>query len=215
MKDTRGAEIAMRAAEEAWKGPSSHRKPPSRPVVPPVSTPSSARQPMGGMMRPSPTDPRSASSMASMVAHPHYMGRSYMSHMAPMGFSPMAVPPVTPVYAGSASRHRAPSRVQPFTAPTTVVQGTKRVANKITPSVPPRTPAVRVVFDPAYSRKKRKKGDQDEETHSYFGISLPPQPKTTALAVLSFLSNEDAYKASLVCKTWKSLAEDGELWRFP
>jgi len=73
---------------------------------------------------------------------------------------------------------------------------------------------VRVSFDPACSRKKRKRGDEPEPTYSYFGISLPEQPKTTALAIFSFLTNDDLYNAGLVSKEWVRLARDGELWKF-
>jgi hypothetical protein len=47
-----------------------------------------------------------------------------------------------------------------------------------------------------------------------FGKKYPEQPKTTALAIFSFLSNDDLYNAGLVCKSWSQLAMDGELWKF-
>lgn len=202
----------MRAAEEAWKSQTTARKPPSLPPAPPSSTPvTSRRPPMSGMMRPSP-DPRAAG--AHIVPRPHYMGSSYMQHPPKMSFSPMGVQPVTPRYPGAIQgRHVRPNA--PPTAPQQTSHGTKRAATKITPSVPPRTPAVRLDFDPSSSRKKRKKGNEDEATHPYFGSKVVEQPKTTALAVFSFLSNKDVGNAALVCKTWKTLAEDGELWQFP
>ena len=83
--------------------------------------------------------------------------------------------------------------------------------------VTPKTPATRLSFDPATSRKNRnvKQGqDEWEETHPYFGETLPQQPKTAALAIFSFLSNDDLYNAGLVCKRWSKLAVDKELWKF-
>merc|ERR1712146_125236 len=63
----------------------------------------------------------------------------------------------------------------------------------------PRTPGIRIKFDPATSRKKRKliPGEM-EPTKPYFGEKIQEQPKTTALAVFAFLSNDDLYHAGLV-----------------
>jgi hypothetical protein len=85
-----------------------------------------------------------------------------------------------------------------------------------TPSiVSPKTPAVRITFDPATSRQKRKvTAGEVEPTAPYFGRHYPEQPKTTALAIFSFLTNDDLYHAGLVCKQWSKLAMDNELWRF-
>jgi hypothetical protein len=74
---------------------------------------------------------------------------------------------------------------------------------------------VRVKFDAASSRKKRKLNPgEPEPTLPIFGSKYPEQPKTTALAIFSFLSNDDLYNAGLVCKPWSQLAMDGELWKF-
>jgi F-box-like len=79
----------------------------------------------------------------------------------------------------------------------------------------PRTPGVRVQFDPTSSRKKRKiSPGQEEASVPFFGMRYPAQPKTTALAVFAFLSNDDLYNAGLVCKSWSHLAMDDELWKF-
>jgi hypothetical protein len=53
-----------------------------------------------------------------------------------------------------------------------------------------------------------------EPASLYFGDKLPEQPKTTALAIFSFLSNDGLYNAGLVCKDWSELAMDEELWKF-
>ena len=80
--------------------------------------------------------------------------------------------------------------------------------------VTPRTPAVRLGYDPYSSKKKRQLSPGHKEaTLPYFG-ELPEQPKTTALAVFSFLSNDEIYNAGLVCKLWSRLAIDEELWQF-
>ena len=80
--------------------------------------------------------------------------------------------------------------------------------------VTPRTPGVRLGYDPYSSKKKRQLSPGHKEaTLPYFG-ELPEQPKTTALAVFSFLSNDEIYNAGLVCKLWSKLAIDEELWQF-
>ena len=90
------------------------------------------------------------------------------------------------------------------------------MAPQVTPSAStPRTPGVRVKFDPASSKKKRKiSPGQEEASVPFFGMRYPPQPKTTSLTVFAFLSNDDLYNAGLVCKSWSQLAMDEELWKF-
>lgn len=85
---------------------------------------------------------------------------------------------------------------------------------KETPSVvSPKIPApVRLQFDPFTSRKIR--GGKDEPLENLFGDQVPPQPKTVALIIFSFLPNEDLYHAGLVSKKWSHLAMDKELWKF-
>lgn len=86
--------------------------------------------------------------------------------------------------------------------------------NHKTTSGSPKTPGIRKPFDPATSREKRKTTNGElEPTEPYFGENRK-QPKTTALAVFSFLSNDDLYHASLVCRRWGELAFDDELWKF-
>ncbi len=168
---------------------------------------------------------------------PHYMPHHMM--MGPphaMGYSPMGVPAVTPGYQGSLplppqhlsqDPHRAPTLVRqppprllppppppplgPSTSATTA-SSVKR-APQVTPGAfaTPRTPATRIGFD---ARRRRSNITLPEPTLDYFGSSVPEQPKTTALAVFSFLGNDDLYNASLVCHLWSRLALDEELWQF-
>jgi F-box-like len=150
--------------------------------------------------------------------------------MGQMGFSPLGgmnprtpgytdvVPPNVGGFPQPPPQPRVPSTTTAATAPPTTAAPTETtqqqpILPKITPA--PRTPAVRVSFDPSSFRKKLTTGFE-EVTFPYFGPSpIPAQPKTTALAIFSYLSNKDASQAALVCKTWKSLAEDEELWKFP
>lgn len=152
---------------------------------------------------------------------PHYMGHPMMMG-PPMGYSPMGMP-ITPGYPNPPP-HMGPPGEPPhgmYPPPpghpaASRHPGAPPPPKNVTPVAPtPRTPAVRVQFDPQSSRKKRKLSPGEHEpTLKIFGPEYPEQPKTTALAIFSFLSNDDLYNAGLVCKQWSQLAIDGELWKF-
>jgi hypothetical protein len=224
MKDTRGAAFAMRVAEESWKG--AHRQRSSSAGVPPhlrAPLPPSAgggrpsNQMMPHMMRPSPpgSHGRPQGPPGGNGPPQHYMPYLGPAHMGAIGYSPMGVPPITPGYGDPRMNDPRFSRPGPTVAPGSVArQAMKRPAQKITPgATTPRTPGVRRAFDPAQSRKKRRKGKTEEDALPFFGPSLPPQTKTAALVVFSFLSNQDVHKAAQVCRNWKRLATDEELWQ--
>eukprot|EP00540_Astrosyne_radiata_P022092 CAMPEP_0116867864 /NCGR_PEP_ID=MMETSP0418-20121206/26861_1 /TAXON_ID=1158023 /ORGANISM="Astrosyne radiata, Strain 13vi08-1A" /LENGTH=127 /DNA_ID=CAMNT_0004503737 /DNA_START=214 /DNA_END=594 /DNA_ORIENTATION=- len=119
-----------------------------------------------------------------------------------MGYSPMGMHPVTPAY-------NMPHSVKPLAVRSSSKR--KTMAHQQV-HVTPRTPAVRLGFDASSSKKKRKlRPGAKEQAFPYFG-RLPEQPKTTALSIFSFLSNDDLYNAGLVCKRWSRLAMDEELW---
>jgi hypothetical protein len=211
IKDQRGADFAMRVADEVWKGqPGGPRKPTApRPSMQqqPQPSPANARFPPH-TMHPSPRGPP--------PGYPtHYMHQGLMmgppmgGPMAGMGYSPMGgMAPsgyYPPMPHGGEMHGMYPPPPQ------------QRLAEQSAPpkiTATPRTPAVRVKFDAASSRKKRKSPGAAEPTLAYFGDKLPEQPKTTALAIFSFLSNDDLYNAGLVCKSWTKLAMDEELWKF-
>jgi len=146
--------------------------------------------------------------------------------MVGMGFSPMdpGAPPIAPGMSGYGSHPPLP----PFEFATTTAAGimstvprvaSKRQIKEITPasSAPAsrtRTPGVRLDFDPFTSRKKRRKRNRKEKLEFFFGRDVPAQPKAIPLTVLSFLSNQDIFSVSLVCKDWSKMAMDKELWKF-
>lgn len=208
MKDKKGAELAMKAAQDVWQK-SSASKPSSTPAVRGASLPSPA---ISSVIRPRsstisyPPPPYSASR-----SNQPYVGRNYgvPPHHMPH-YSPMAgMPHVTPGYSDHPMM-RFPPPQRPPEAAVSIQSGSKRPTLKTTP----RTPAIRAEFDPSSSRKKRRVGNKDEESFPYFGSKVAPQPKTTALAIFSFLSNRDTFNASLVNKEWRRLALDDELWKF-
>mmetsp|Transcript_5159 Transcript_5159/g.8065 ORF Transcript_5159/g.8065 Transcript_5159/m.8065 type:complete len:1070 (-) Transcript_5159:85-3294(-) len=108
----------------------------------------------------------------------------------------------------------APTKILPPITPSTCKTGLpltiKTDAHRIST---PRTPGVRLGYDATSSKKKRLSPGEKEATFPYFG-ELPEQPKTTALAIFSFLSNDEIYNAGLVCSKWSRLAMDEELWQF-
>ena len=102
----------------------------------------------------------------------------------------------------------------PAVTPKTVAKREDDGSGAVQKASTPRTPGIRLGYDPYSSKRKRKLSPgQDEETFTYFG-ELPKQPKTTALAIFSFLSNDDIYNAGLVSNQWSQLAMDEELWQF-
>ena len=232
IKDQRGADFAMRVADEAWKGrvPHGGKKPPPS-TAPAASAAPGRRPPSPGRLHPPPpphhmTRPSNRGPPPS-GPHPYYMPppQHYMHHHPP-GHSPpgMMGIPITPAGypypphmppgdAPPPGIYHPPPPV-PRSAPRKAPQARKSKA--VTPVAPtPKTPAVRVKFDPAASRKKRGVShDGKEPTRPYFGAEAPEQPKTTALAIFSFLTNDDLFNAGLVCKSWSQLATDGELWKF-
>ena len=113
--------------------------------------------------------------------------------------SPLGVPPGTPGY----------QRYYP-TYPTP--QARPGIGNQMkTPqSKTPKTPVAR--RDPL-SAKKSKNSEKDVKKEC-FGPKNGIQEKRAAIGILSFLSNEELYNASIVSKTWSSLATDDELWQF-
>lgn len=200
----------MRVADEAWKG--KHAPPLSTAPLRQAQSPSQAsRQPPPHALNPHPMM-RPSPSGHSRGPPSHYMPSHYMA--PPIGYSPMGAPHGTPKYMhgklmmhGRHSDGRPTSHPPPYTDPRQ-----PRMAG--TPKTP-KTPAVRLSFDPNTSKKKRKlQPGTHEQTFPYFD-ALPEQPKTTALTIFSFLSNDEMYNAGLVCKRWSRLAIDEELWELP
>lgn len=158
--------MAMRIADEAWKGGKPHSAP--RGMNPRGLKPSPAvsqrgpPMPMPHMMQPSPS-PRHRG--PPPPPPPHYMGPMAMGPPR-MGYSPMGMPPMTPGYGrGSAKKPSPPSstrrmeamRAEPPKAdPKKQQQQPPQHPGRIPKTVTPRTPAVRLGFDPHSSKKKRK-----------------------------------------------------------
>jgi len=236
IKDHKGAEFAMRSADDAWKGrhgppgPHGPRNPNGPPrVLGPMPTHQTSGRPPHSMGRPPPghmppsylqPSPHHPHGPPRGPHHPPYMGPPPHHMMGPppphMGYnhgSPPGMPPVgTPGYAPTSKpTPRTDERLRPGLS---AARGKFNVPpQQQTPVLAtPRTPAVRRRFDPHSSKRK---GDHSNEPSSkYFGDKLPEQTKTTALAIFSFLSGPDLYNTAVVCKRWNELAFDDELWQF-
>jgi len=231
MKDTKGADYAMKISKELWeRGKAQRQKGP--PQLPPqrlsIASPGGLRSPMASMR--SPEAPMSRGMPPPPPQHPHggfpppfvessVSGPAYRSRSPFMtspvmggrvGFSPMG-----PGMGGFEQHGISPPAPRKATSAVTAPKSaTKKSIKKVTPATAPRTPGVRLQFDPAVSRQKRRRGDQEEPLALFFGNQVRPQPKTVALTVFSFLADEDFLSASLVCKEWSRVAMDRELWKF-
>lgn len=73
------------------------------------------------------------------------------------------------------------------------------------------TTSVRKGFNPHTSTNLTLKSMESRD--SYFGPCVPKTSRSTALHVFSFLTNEDLFNASIVSKSWSSLAFDQHLWQ--
>ncbi len=143
--------------------------------------------------------------MPPVMSPPAYMGRP--PNMLPPtrmpGYSPMPLPPGTPAYDNRMTQHNF------YPTPHFRLGSVHS-----TPSLKsPKTPVGR--RDPLSAKKKKKPGqDAQEKIKKYFGPKNGSQNKSSAIGVMSFLSNEELYNVSIVSKTWCELALDNELWQF-
>lgn len=161
MKDLKGAEFAMRIADEAWKGGAKS----SRVVNPggmPQPSPPSHRGPRPMTMasralQPSPMQanqsPRQTGSM------PHYMGA--MMGYPHMAYSAMGMPTINPGFMRGA-QHMMPSILRQQDAPqqrqsAAAYPGMDPMQYQSTPMlITPKTSRARSSYDPHSSKKKRK-----------------------------------------------------------
>lgn len=147
--------------------------------------------------------------MESPIQHPFLASQPPFQPMM-MGHSPMNYPygmmfmgPGTPFSAP----HNAPRPV-PFSAPGR--NGHPGAPVPVYPQYPIDSNAVRKGFNTHSSNKSSRKVENIED---FFGPDVANQTRTTALNVFSYLENEELYNASIVSKTWSSLAFDSELWQ--
>ena len=208
IKDHNGAAKAMSVSHDAWKNGlnngmrNKNNMGAHNNVFPSPAAPHTLGQhPTLGMYPGMPIISPSPGSMQHTAMHP-FIGRAHMM-LGPVGFSPMGMQPVTPYSANSVKRQVAKE--------SNVSQSASSQKKAAPVKGSPKTRAARKGFNP---HAMKKKSGKVEIAESYFGPENAAQTKTTALAILSFLSNDDIYNASLVCHTWSKLCLDEELWQF-
>lgn len=204
IKDIKGAEMAMRSSHDVWKNGvnSGMRKNimHTHGTYHPSPVPHTLGQHPLGLYPMPMISPPPGTMHASL--HQHFMGRPQIM-MGPLGFTPVAMQPITPFSASGIPRSIGRERKMP-PPPSSVKKPT--ITNKSTS----KSHAARKGFDPHSINQKEK----NEAASHYFGSGNAAQTKTTALTVFSFLSNDDIYNASLVCHAWSKLSLDEELWQF-
>jgi hypothetical protein len=171
IKDHKGAELAMKISDVAWKGMGGKQQDQKNKPTPrtpgiktgnivPMSSPSPHHRmvSMGGMT------PSSYHPSPSIRGPPR--PSPYVGHGGPpprtVGFSPMGmVPPATPAYSSSSAMKRSMQKHRPGGPPKTV-SGTFK--SPITPDLTatPRAPAGRLRYDVQSSNKKKKMGPGTE-----------------------------------------------------
>jgi hypothetical protein len=191
-KDLKGGTDEAARRKEAWKknnsAPKSGSRNPTQPFFP-SSVPVMNQRHVG---------------MPPVMSPPAYMGRP--PTMMPPGrmsaYSPMPLPPGTPAY-----DHRITQR---SFLPTPHYRTGTFQATPLLKS--PKTPVGR--RDPLSAKRKKMGKNVKEEVRQYFGPRNGSQNKSSAIGVMSFLSNEELYNVSIVSKAWCKLALDDELWQF-
>ena len=241
MKDQGGAEYAMKISQELWERPSSTPRSVAPQFVPqrlPMASPGGLRSPatsMSGVFRSTERPGRGGINLPPSVSQSHLIGAMAPPlyghgphpplpppHMGPvnigMGFSTRmgpGAPPITPGMGRSTTpqppqTYRSSTKKDTAPMPRTTF---KRPAKQITPASTGPTPGRLLRHDPS-TNKKGRKADSDEEPSYFFGRNVPPHSMATASTVFSFLTKEDIFSASLVCRSWNVMSMDRELWKF-
>ena len=210
IKDHKGAEMAMRSSHDAWKNglnPNTN----IRTTIPPATTVYPSPAPRMGqainmypMSMISPSPPGSNVRPGSIPSH--FLGRSQMV-MTSVGYSPLGMQPLTPAY--TTTKHDQASSVKPKFTPTPYAYFQYR--SRQPQSIPKKKAPTRKKID---TQLVRKKYAGDTKTKHVFGPFNMAQKKVTSLIIFSFLSNDDVYNASLVCKDWNKLLLHEELWKY-
>ncbi len=214
IKDHKGAEMAMRSSHDAWKNGLNPNAALTSTSRPPTVYPSPAPRigqaiGMYPMTMITPSPPGGAVRPGSMPHH--FMGRSQMV-MASVGYSPLGMQPVTPAYPTSKTPQHSSGKQKITATPYKYYHQQPRPhqqqhqSNKSTKKAP-----IRKKFD---LHRVRKALTGEKDTNHSFGSSNVAQKKVTSLNIFSFLSNDDIYNASLVCKDWNKLSLGDELWHF-
>lgn len=206
IKDHRGAEFAMRSADQAWKSGRVDKKNDSSRSARLQSSSSSHHRVSMGM------SPLSSSS------HHHQQHGTPVSGRGSGGHSQPFAPPTHSAYSSSSSPSYPYNKGAPIDRRRQSVNEQRRREMPFSRSPVVSTPrnASRSRIPHSSSNSKSRKGGSsiNEPNLLGFGPSNPKLSKPIALNIFSYLSNDDLHNASIVSKGWKNLAVDDQLWQF-
>ncbi len=192
-KDMKGVTIENSVhRKELWKKPMSAQK----------ATPRNPNQPF--FPSSAPVANQRHITGPPVTSPPGYMGLppAMMAQGRIPSYSPMPLPPGTPAYEHRMHHHSIYPNPH---FPSKTFQSTPSLKS-------PKTPVAR--RDPLSAKRKKVGKNVKEEFRQYFGPENGSQNKSSAIGVMSFLSNEELYNVSIVSKSWCKLALDDELWQF-
>lgn len=197
MKDSVGAEFAMREAEKTWKAQIPQRKPqslPPRRPPPPMQTPKTqADRDMSSSSHATMPAPISAHSASHHYPPPHHY-LPYMAHpMGPIGYSPMGMPAITPAYGQPLYPD---DRQFPIPPPTMGTHHSHLYLPRHWDNPEPKR-LVTEMSERAAAPKKSKKSQM------LFCPSLE-LPVHLALEIFSYLAGDEQQRLSLVCHSWSA-----------
>ncbi len=200
MKDTKGATIAMRESEEAWKGKENGQVDQFQAMAAGqfISQGGSPLQhnPHAAMMFP----------MHSMVSTPS--GRPMMYAPLMMGHSPMMLAGGSPMFT-SPTDHQMMHHPHPEMSPQHSVHFARTTPASHHPhATVQKDPKAKTKKSKSSSRRTTKKKSSAraliEPRSPYFGETVK-QPRSTALNVFSFLDRDELFNASVVSKSWNKV----------
>jgi len=215
MKDTKGAEIAMRESEQAWKGKENGQadkfqfgpSPPAGAMARGQFNFSQGNSPLGH--------------------HPHAMAMVTMHQMSStpngrpmypplmMGHSPMMLAG-SPMFMNTSpphpSHHQMMQHPHPVMTPQHCTSYTNKPSAPVHPlaaaqedaHIPKATQPMMPEINTPSGRRKKKKSPEVEPRAPYFGDKVK-QPRSTALNVFSFLDRDELFNASVVSKSWNEV----------
>ena len=200
MKDSRGAEIAMRESEDAWKKKESGQA--AREMAPNQFNFSQGNSPLG----------HHPHAMAMIQMHPMSStpnGRPiYINGHSPMmmGGSPMFMN-TSPHHHHQMMQHPHPSMTPQHSAhyvKKPPAPAHPLVAAQEEVHIPKATQALMTEVKTSNGRRKKTKSPEIVPKAPYFGDKVK-QPASVALKVFSFLERDELLNASLVSKTWNEV----------
>ena len=206
MKDTKGAEVAMRESEEAWKGKENGQSAVDQQQVQYMhpgqfnfgqGSPPLGPHPDGMTMVP--IHPMSTTPDGRQMYAPLMMGHS---PMLPIGHSPMLMSTTSPP--NQMMQHPHPM-MTPSTRYHQKAKAPAAPSHPLADSQDLHIPkATQALISKVKKRERKSKSSSSVESKTSFGNAVK-LPKSTAINVFSFLESDDVFNASIVSKPWNEV----------